>query len=215
MESVLPYVNVLLRGAVVTLELSALSLCFSFLIGVLLGAAATSRLALLRVITKLYVEAVRSVPLLVQLFFAYYALPLIWRINLSPYNAATLALSVYAGAFMSEAVRSGIQSVSKEQWAAARSLAMGYRLTMMYVVGPQALRVVIPAAAGLFIDLVKGASLTSIIGFVELMQTAINIRNVTFSIAPLTAAGVLYFVICFGLAKAGHRLERALQYGDA
>ena len=213
MNSLLPYFGVLLKGAFVTLELSALALLFSFVIGTLLGMAATSRVAPLRVIIKLYVEAIRSVPLLVQLFFAYYALPLVLGVNLSPYGAATLALSVYAGAFMSEAVRSGIESVGRDQWAAARSLAMGYRLTILYIVAPQALRVTLPAAAGIFIDLLKGASLTSIIGFAELLQTAVNIRNVTFTIAPLVAAGVLYFVMCFGLARVGYRIERALQYG--
>ena len=213
MNSLIPYFGVLLKGAFVTLELSALALLFSFVIGTLLGMAATSRVTPLRVIVKLYVEAIRSVPLLVQLFFAYYALPLVLGINLSPYGAATLALSVYAGAFMSEAVRSGIESVGRDQWAAARSLAMGYQLTMLYIVAPQALRVTLPAAAGIFIDLVKGASLTSIIGFVELLQTAVNVRNVTFTIAPLLAAGVLYFIMCFGLAGVGYRIERALQYG--
>ena len=213
MNSLLPYVGVLLKGAFVTLELSALALLFSFVIGTLLGMAATSRVAPLRVIVKLYVEAIRSVPLLVQLFFAYYALPLVVGVNLSPYGAATLALSVYAGAFMSEAVRSGIESVGRDQWLAARSLAMGYQPTMLYIVAPQALRVTLPAAAGIFIDLLKGASLTSIIGFVELLQTAVNVRNVTFTIAPLLAAGVLYFIMCFGLARVGYRIERALQYG--
>ncbi len=213
MSGVLPYVNVLLKGALVTLQLSALALLFSFIIGTLLGMAATARVTPVRVLVRLYVEAMRSVPLLVQLFFAYYALPLVLGVNLSPYGAATLTLSVYAGAFMAEAVRSGIESVGSDQWAAARSLAMGYRLTMVYVVAPQALRVTLPAAAGIFIDLLKGASLTSIIGFVELLQTAVNIRNVTFTIAPLVAAGVLYFIMCFGLARAGYRIERALQYG--
>lgn len=213
MSSLLPYFGVLIKGALVTLELSALSLLFSFIIGTLLGMAATSQVPLLRFTVKLYVEVIRSVPLLVQLFFAYYALPLVLGVNLSSYRAATLTLSVYAGAFMSEAVRSGIQAVGRDQWAAARSLAMGYRQTMLYIVAPQALRVTLPAAAGIFIDLVKGASLTSIIGFVELLQTAVNIRNVTFSIAPLVAAGILYFIICFGLARVGYRIERALQYG--
>ena len=213
MSSLVPYIGVLIRGAFVTLEISALSLLFSFVIGTLLGMAATSRITPVRIGVKLYVETVRSVPLLVLLFFAYYALPLVLGVNLSPYRAATLTLTAYAGAFMSEAVRSGIQAVGSDQWAAARSLAMNYRLTMLYVVAPQALRVTLPAAAGIFIDLLKGASLTSIIGFVELLQTAVNIRNVTFSITPLMAAGVLYFIMCFSLSRVGHRIERALQYG--
>jgi His/Glu/Gln/Arg/opine family amino acid ABC transporter permease subunit len=212
MSSVLPYWALLVKGAVITLEVSGLALVCSFVIGAVLGMAATSRVAVLRAGVRLYVEMIRSVPLLVLLFFSYYALPLMLGVNLTPYRAATVTLSLYGGAFMAEAVRSGIESVGRDQWAAARSLAIGYPLTMWYIVAPQALRVTIPAAAGIFIDLIKGASLTSIIGFVELMQTAINIRNVTFSIAPLVAAGVLYFIMCFGLSRVGHRIERALQY---
>jgi His/Glu/Gln/Arg/opine family amino acid ABC transporter permease subunit len=214
MSDLIPYLGVLVKGAFMTLELSALSLLFSFLIGAVLGMAATSRVTPLRVAVKLYVELIRSVPLLVQLFFAYYALPLVLGVNLSPYKAATLALSLYAGAFMAEAVRSGIQSVGRSQWAAARSLAMGYRQTMLYIVAPQALRVTLPAAAGIFIDLLKGASVTSIIGFVELLQTAVNIRNVTFTLTPLVAAAVLYFIMCFSLTRVGSRIEHALRYGD-
>ena len=121
MERVLPYLGLLARGALITLEISTLSLVFSLLVGVLVGLVATSRLSVARAAARVYVEFVRSVPLLVQIFFVYYGLPLMFRLNLSPYQAATIALSLYGGAYMVEAVRSGIQSVGKHQWEAARA----------------------------------------------------------------------------------------------
>jgi polar amino acid transport system permease protein len=212
MAQLSPYVGILLQGAVVTLQLAALSLLFASLLGVVVGMVATARFRLARAFAMLYVEAIRSVPLLVQLFFVYYALPLLANVSPSPYQAATLSLSVYGGAYMAEAVRSGILSVGKDQWMAARALGIRYRPTMFYIVAPQALRVTIPAAVGIFIDMLKGASVTSIIGYVELMQTAVNIRNTIYALSPLVAAGVLYFVMCFSFSKASAGIERLLRY---
>jgi len=209
-----PYLGILLKGALVTLGLAGLSLVFASLIGVVVGMVATSGFAPARAFAKLYVETIRSVPLLVQLFFVYYAVPLLANLSPSPYQAATLALSVYGGAYMVEAVRSGIQSVGTDQRMAARSLGIRYRVLMLYIVAPQALRVTIPAAMGIFIDMLKGASVTSIIGFVELMQTAVNIRNTIFALSPLVAAAVLYFGMCFSLSRMGAGIERVLRYED-
>ncbi len=212
MVELTPYFGILLRGALVSLRLAALSLLFASVIGVAIGMVATSRFPLARAFATLYVEAIRSVPLLVQLFFVYYALPLLANLSPSPYQAATLSLSVYGGAYMVEAVRSGIVSVGKDQWMAARALGIRYLDTMLYIVAPQALRVTIPAAVGIFIDMLKGASVTSIIGYVELMQTAVNIRNTIYALSPLVAAGVLYFVMCFSFSKMGAGIERLLRY---
>lgn len=213
MTKLLPYAGILLKSAWVTVELSALALVFAVVIGALVGMLATTRAPVFRVLVKLYVELIRSVPLLVQLFFIYYAVPLLTNVNMKPYLAASLALSIWGGAFMVEAVRSGIESVGRGQREAAQSLAMRYPTMMLYVVAPQALRVTVPAAIGITISLIKASSQASIIGFVELLQTAINVRDVIFTISPILAAGVLYFVMCFVLDRAGARVERALHSG--
>lgn len=213
MARVAPYLGLLVKGALITLEISALSLLFALAVGVAVGIVASSRFALPRAAARLYVEFVRSVPLLVLIFFVYYGLPLMFSINPSPYQAATIALSVYGGAYMVEAVRAGIQSVGRNQWEAARALSIGYWRTMAHIVAPQAIRVTLPAAVGIFISLLKGSSVASIIGFVELLQTSINIRNTIFSLSPLLVAGILYFLMCFGLSRAGGRLERYFRYG--
>jgi len=207
-----PYLGVLLKGALVTIKLSGLSLLFAFIIGAILGMLATSRIEVLRTLVRAYVEVIRSVPLLVLIFFVYYALPIAIHVRLSSYLAATITFSVYGGAYMTEAVRSGIQSISTHQWQAARSLGIRYWRTMLHIVAPQALAVVIPAAIGILIDIIKGSSVASIIGFPELLQTSTNIRNAIFSLSPLVAAGVLYFAICFALARIGGAVEAALRY---
>jgi His/Glu/Gln/Arg/opine family amino acid ABC transporter permease subunit len=215
MARVVPYLSLLVKGAVITLEISALSLLFALVIGIAVGIVAASRFPLARAGARLYVEVVRSIPLLVLIFFVYYGLPLMFSVNPSPYQAATIALSVYGGAYMVEAVRAGIQSVGRQQWEAARALSIRYWPTMVHIVAPQAVRVTLPAAAGIFISLLKGSSVASIIGFVELLQTSINIRNTIFSLSPLLVAGVLYFLMCFGLSRFGNRLERYFRYGAA
>lgn len=208
MEALSPYLFILVKGAGVTIEISVLALGVSLLIGVLTGLLATSGRAFYAA-TRLYVELIRSIPLLVLIFFAYYAVPASVNVDVSPYAAATGALSFYGGAYMCEVVRSGIASVGKAQWEAARALGLRYPLIMTLIVLPQAIRVMAPAAVGVFIDLIKGSSVASIIGFVELMQTAINIRNTIFSLSPIIAAAVLYFGMCFGLSRLGARLEAA------
>jgi len=213
MGPVTPYLGLLVRGAAITLEISVLSLVFALAVGIVMGMVAASRFALPRAAVRLYVEFVRSVPLLVLIFFVYYGLPLMFSINPTPYQAATIALSVYGGAYMVEAVRAGIQSVGTPQWEAARALSIGYWRTMAHVVAPQATRVTLPAAVGIFISLLKGSSVASIIGFVELLQTSINIRNTIFSLSPLLAAGILYFLMCFGLSRFGTRVEAYFRYG--
>ncbi len=209
MAALQPYLLLLLRGAGITVEISLLALVFSSAIGAVMGLLATSGRWLFRA-TRVYVELIRSIPLLVLIFFAYYAIPVVVNVNVSPYAAATAALSIYGGAYMSEVVRSGIEAVGRNQWEAARSLGMRYPGIMALIVLPQAIRVMIPAGIGVFIDLIKGSSVASIIGFVELMQTAINVRNTIFSLSPIFAAGVLYFCICYVLSRLGSMLELRL-----
>jgi His/Glu/Gln/Arg/opine family amino acid ABC transporter permease subunit len=207
MESVLPYIFIIVKGALVTVEISILALIFSVVIGVAVGMLSASGSSICYSLTRIYVELVRSVPLLVLIFLAYYAVPVFSGINLSPYETATGALSIYGGSYMAEVIRSGIASVERSQWEAARSLGFRYWRIMALIVFPQALRVIIPAAVGIFVDLIKGSSVASIIGFVELMHTAINVRNAIFSLSPIVLAGVLYFAICFGLSRLGAHFE--------
>ncbi len=213
MPRTVAYGLLMIRAAGITLEVSVLALALSVLVGVAVGMIGTARWKPAELGTRLYVELIRSVPLLVLVFFAYYAVPLVTNLSVSPYAAATGTLAIYGGAYMAEVVRSGIQSVAHGQWEAARALGLRYPTVMRSVVLPQAIRVMVPAGIGVFINLIKESSVTSIIGFVELTQTAINIRNTVFSLDPILFAGLLYFLICFGLSRAGRKVERTVHSG--
>jgi His/Glu/Gln/Arg/opine family amino acid ABC transporter permease subunit len=213
MPKALAYGLLMVRAAGITLEVSILALLLSVVVGVFVGMIGTAGWKPAQLATRLYVGLVRSVPLLVLVFFAYYAVPLVVNVSISPYTAATGALAVYGGAYMAEVVRSGIESINRGQWEAARALGLRYAGLMRLVILPQAIRVMIPAGIGVFINLIKESSVTSIIGFVELTQTAINIRNSVFSLNPIFFAGVLYFLMCFGLSRAGRAVEQRFRSG--
>ena len=210
MVAVLPYLLIILKGAGVTVEISLLALGFSVVLGTAIGLIATAIPRVGFLVTRIYVELIRSIPLLVLIFFAYYAVPVVTNVNVSPYAATTGTLSIYGGAYMSEVVRSGIQSVGLNQWDAARALGLRYPRIMQLIVFPQAIRVMVPAGIGVFIDLIKGSSVASIIGFIELMQTSINVRNTIFNLSPIFVAAFLYFCICFSLSRLGAYAERRL-----
>ena len=204
------YVLLLLSGAVITLKLSLGALVLGSVGGVVLGAMRGSRFRLLKLVSLLYIEALRSTPFVILLFLIYYAMPLALDLDIPPYPAAITALSLHCSAYMAEIVRSGIESVPKGQWEAAASLGLGYSRIMRLVVLPQALRVMIPPTIGVYVSTVKESSLASIVGFVELLGQGMAIRE---SNAGRGTADVLvavafgYFAICYALSQLGRWVE--------
>ncbi len=213
-QTVVHYFPVLLAGAVVTLKLSSLSLLIGTLLGIIVGLMRSSRHRLLRLPASLYVEIFRSVPILLQLFFVYYALPLVVGIDLPSYPAAITALSLYCSAYMAEVVRTGVESVARGQWEASYSLGMRYLSALRYVIMPQALRVALPPAIGVYIFTIKDSSLASVIGYLELTGSGLAIRESnfgqsTFGVFMVVAA--IYFIIAYSLSLAGQALERRIR----
>jgi His/Glu/Gln/Arg/opine family amino acid ABC transporter permease subunit len=207
----LNYLLLLLKGLGITLELSLGALLFGSLGGVLLGAMRGARWRVIRAVAFLYVEALRSIPFVILLFFIFYALPLALDLDIPPYPAAIAALSLHCSAYMGEVVRSGVEAIPKGQWEAAASLGLGYHRTMRHIVLPQALRVMIPPTIGVYVSTIKESSLASIIGFVELLGQGMAIResNAGRSTADvLVAVAIGYFAICWTLSMLGRRLER-------
>ncbi|WP_019122594.1 amino acid ABC transporter permease [Brevibacillus massiliensis] len=200
----------ILKGAWLTIQLCFFSLLFGGVIGVILGLGATSKNKLANVLSGLYIRLVRGVPLLVIIFLVYFALPMLdIGINFSKGFSAVLALSVYAGAYMGEIVRGGIQSVPKGQFEAADALGMSYFQKFRHVIVPQALQYIIPPGIGFFIALIKDSSLVSIIGYIDLTKAGKVVSNLTFNpIASFLVVAAVYFVICFGLSKAAYYFER-------
>jgi polar amino acid transport system permease protein len=203
------YAGVFLRGAAVTVWISWLALVLGALLGAIVGVGRTSRWTALQACAMAYTELFRSIPILVLLFFVYFGVPLVVRISLSAFAAATIALMLEASSYMSEIVRAGIESVGRGQWEAAFSSGMRLQQVMRYVVGPQAIRVMLPPSVGVYIATLKDSSLAAVIGYVELTQAGLLVREATQnSFTVLSVVAVLYFVINYMISLGGVVLER-------
>lgn len=157
-----------------------------------------------------YVSLMRGTPLLVQLFVIYYGLPGI-GIEFTPVTAGILALSLNAGAYLSESLRGAIASVARGQWWASYSLGLGYRDTLVHVVLPQALRVAVPAMSNSLISLIKDTSLVSVITMTELMLSTKEVIATTFQPLPLyLAAAAIYWVMSLAFEALQRQAERRL-----
>ena len=157
-----------------------------------------------------FVQLFQGTPLLMQLFLAYFGLGL-FGINVSPWVAAALALTLYTSAFLAEIWRGCVDSVAKGQWEASAALAMNLREQLRHVIGPQALKVAVAPTVGFLVQVIKGTALASVIGFVELTKAATMITNATFR--PFTVYAVvalMYFLLCWPISAWSKSIERHL-----
>ncbi|AUG99695.1 amino acid ABC transporter permease [Pectobacteriaceae bacterium CE70] len=167
----------------------------------------TKRVWPLRLI-RLYTELFQGTPLLMQLFLAFFGLGL-FGINVSPWVAAALALTLFTSAFLVDIWYASVQALPKGQWEASRCLGLTFWQTLSRVVAPQAMRIAIAPTVGFSVQVIKGTALASIIGFVELTKAGTMLNNVTyqpFEVFGLVALG--YFLMCYPLSYYSHYLER-------
>jgi polar amino acid transport system permease protein len=160
-----------------------------------------------------YVQLFQGTPLLMQLFLAYFGLAL-FGLNVSAWVAASLALTLYTSAFLTEIWRGCVNAIPKGQWEAADSLALNFGEKMRHVVGPQALRIAVPPTVGFLVQVIKGTALASVIGFIELTKAGTMITNATFR--PFTVyacVALLYFALCWPVSAASRKLERSFRNG--
>ncbi|MEO7493650.1 MAG: amino acid ABC transporter permease [Massilia sp.] len=158
----------------------------------------------------LYVSVMRGTPLLVQIFVIYYGLPSV-GIEFTPVTAGVLALSLNAGAYLSESLRGAILSIGEGQWRAGFSLGLGYWTTLIHIVMPQALRVAVPSMSNTLISLIKDTSLVSVITMTELMLATKEVIATTFRPLPLyLAAAAIYWCMSLGFESLQRRAERRL-----
>ena len=200
----------LLAAARWTVILSLIAFAGGGLIGLLRALARTEGSRLIRSVAAGWIALFQCVPLLMLLFLVFFGLALYGR-DQDPYVAVTVALSLYAGAYLGEIWRGAIQTVSKGQTEGAKALGLRRLHILRLVVLPQAIRIAIPPTVGFMVQVVKNTSLASIIGFAELTQAAQFVNNLTFRPIPvyLTAA-IIYFALCFPLTWWAGRLERNL-----
>ncbi len=194
-----------------TVVLSLIAFVGGSIGGLLLAIMRTSSYALLRWIATAYIGLIQSTPVLMQLFLVYYGLAVLTGLRIDPWPAVTLTFTLYAAAFLGEIWRGAIQAIPRQQWEAAAAIPLAPLARLRYVILPQAFRIAIPPTVGFLVQIIKGTSIASIIGFVELARAGQLIVNVTFQpmiVYPIVAA--LYFALCWPLSLAALRLERRI-----
>lgn len=203
----------LLVGLYVTLKISVISIFFAIIIGIIAGILRISNNPLLKKLTVTYIELIRGTPLLVQIFIFYFFIGTV--LHLDRFTAGVAALSVFAGAYIAEIVRAGIQSIPKGQMEAARSLGMNYYQAMRYIILPQALKRTLPPMAGQFISLIKDSSLVSVISITDLTKAGREVVTSTFSPFEVWfTVAFLYLILTSGLSFLVQLLERKLAESD-
>ncbi|GMB08241.1 amino acid ABC transporter membrane protein 2 (PAAT family) [Thermolongibacillus altinsuensis] len=202
------HLKFLLEGFLVTLEVAFISIVFSFAIGIVIGVLRYGRIPVVSQVLAVGVETIRNLPLLLIIFFTYFALPEI-GLKLDKFYAAILALVIFESAMLSEIVRSGLNSIEKGQIEAARSSGLTYMQTLWHIILPQALRRMVPPIVGQFISLLKDTSLAVVIALPELMNHAqiINGRNVNYVIPIFLLVAIMYFIVNYSLSLISRRLE--------
>ena len=201
----------LLLAARWTVALSLIAFAGGALVG---GALLMARLAALPGAVRgvsLYVQLFQGTPLLMQLFLAYFGMALLgWEV--SAWLAASVALTLYASAFLAEIWRGCVDAIPKGQWEAADSLALSFGEKMRHVIGPQALRIAVAPTVGFLVQVIKGTALASVIGFIELTKAGTMISNATFKpFVVYACVALMYFALCWPVSAWSRRLERKLQ----
>jgi len=203
----------LMMGLWTTLWLSAIASVFALVLGLVTGLAKISSNFTLRSLAIIYIECIRGTPLLVQIFIAYFFLGTVF--NLSRNVCGIGALALFAGAYVAEIVRAGIQAIPKGQMEAARSLGMTVPQTMIEIILPQAFKKILPPLSGQFISLVKDSSLVSVIAITDLTKSGREIITSTF--APFEiwmVVAAMYLLVTSLLSQIVYYMERRLAVSD-
>jgi len=198
----------LTAGIKTTVFISAVSSLIAFLIGLVVVFARTMGSSVLAAVGTAYVEIIRNTPLLVQLYFVYKVFPEL-GLKLSPVACGIIALSIYTGAYIAEVLRSGVNSVTSEQYQAARGLGLSQMETFRLIIFPQALRITIPPLGSQFINLVKNSSLVSFIAVTDLFYVIYKGAVDDFRFFEFFIVGALIYMVLTGfIALISNIFER-------
>lgn len=204
----------LLKGAAVTVEITALSVGLGLIIGIIVGIARLSNNKFIRAIAAVYVDFIRGTPLLVQIFLVYFALPQLIGMRIDPFIAAVAACSINSGAYVAEIFRGGIQSIDPGQGEAARALGLNWFQSMRFVIMPQAFKRILPPLGNEFITMLKDSSLVSVIGFEELTRTGQLIISRTYAAFEIwIAVAIIYLVMTIAISRLVAYLEKRFNKG--
>ena len=200
----------LLTGLQWTLLLSLVAFIGGGIIGLLVMVLRISSKPLLRSVARTYIELFQGTPLLMQLFLVFFGVALA-GVDISPWMAAAVALTLFTSAYLAEIWRGCVEAIPNGQWEASSSLALTPLEQLRYVILPQALRIGVAPTVGFSVQVVKGTAVTSIIGFTELTKTGGMLANATFE--PFMVYGLValgYFLLCYPLSLSARYLERRL-----
>ncbi|MGE7906953.1 amino acid ABC transporter permease [Peribacillus sp. NPDC094092] len=212
MDIIVAALPILLKGLQVTLYIFVIAIILGFLIGLLVALLRLAPIKVLNWIAKVYVDAIRGTPFIVQLFFIYFGVNSLNLISLDSTTAGIITVAINAGAYFAEIIRAGIQSIDKGQTEAARSIGFTGTQTMRYVVLPQAFRRMLPTITNQSIISLKDTSLLSVIGIADLTQQGQIQASATFEAFKIwLAVGVIYFIIIYLLTLIANFIERRVQ----
>lgn len=200
----------LLQATRWTIVLAAVAFVGGGVVGLVIALLRIAESRPLQVAAIAYIRLFQGTPLLMQLYLIYFGANM-FGLRAEPWSAAAVAFTLYASAFLGEIWRGCIQAIPRGQWEGARAVALSYSQQLRFIILPQALRIAVPPTVGFLVQLLKGTSLASIIGFVELTRAAQVVNNSTFR--PFTVyalVAVIYFSLCWPLSRLADRLERRL-----
>ncbi|HEY6982377.1 amino acid ABC transporter permease [Reyranella sp.] len=210
--SVFANTDALLAGLAGTLRLFAICLVLGLGLGLVVGLARYAHNRWLYVPATIFVEFFRNTPVLVQILWFYFALPILLPFEISPLAAASLGISLNSAAFSAEIYRGGIQSIERGQWDGARAIGMRWGQAMRRIILPQALKRMLPALTNRAIEIFKMSTLASAVAYVELLQQGKLIASLNFNpIEAYTAIAVIFFVLLWPLVQFTYLLERRLK----
>lgn len=210
MDKIFDTFLLMLDGSEITLEIFVITLILALPLGMLAALGRLSRFKLISRFIEFYIWLMRGTPLMLQLLFVYFALPMV-GIKLPDIAAALLAFTLNYAAYFAEIFRAGIQSVPKGQYEAAKTLGMSYPKTMRRIIMPQVFRMVLPPVSNETINLVKDTSLVYILAMNDLLRVARTIVQREFDMTPFLIAAVFYLVMTFVLTWGFKKLE--VHYG--
>ena len=196
------------KGLWITIYISAISMIFALIIGLFISILRLSKIYILVLISRTYIEFFRGIPLFVFIIWLYYGLAMVSGINFDPITAGIICLSMQHGGYLAEIYRAGIQAVAKGQWEASFSLGFSIINTFIRIIFPQAVKIIIPPTANMFIGMLKDSALVSIIGVNELMRQSQIATSLTFRPFEFyTVTALIYIILTLGLSQMAKFLE--------
>ena len=207
-DKMIGMVGLMFEGAGLTLEIFFCTLVFTLPLGLLVALIRLSSFRPLSFLMEVYIWLMRGTPLMLQLLFIYYALPIVADIRLPDFSAAIIAFVLNYAAYFAEIFRGGIQSIERGQYEAAKTLGMTYVQTMRRIVMPQVIKRVLAPVSNETITLVKDTSLVYVLAMNDLLRTARTIVQREFDMTPFLVAAVFYLVMTLVLTKVFKKLEQ-------